>query len=225
MKRKKQKFLSEVEVNKLILYIKKQADRARRRGTSRAVIDELIVLLLLQTGLRPNELCNLKIKDLPISHNEKSIWIRNSKQKISREVMISEELMSLITRFVTVYIENKKPNDTLLKSERGNPFSYFSLYNKVRKIGIDSGIKELTPSILRQTYIIRLFKNEQDLRYVQQQAGYANCRTLHKYIIDNKSELTIICEACGKKIKKSQGKIIESGQFICNKCHKDFFCS
>ena len=96
MNQNSNKILSEIKINQLLLYTRNQADRARRRGTSRAVIDELIILLLLHAGLKPNELCNLKIKDLPVTHSENSIWICNSKQKISRKVKISEELVNLI---------------------------------------------------------------------------------------------------------------------------------
>jgi len=67
-----------------------------------------------------------------------------------------------------------------------------------------------------------LFNVEQDLRYVQQLAGYANYRALYKYIIDKKAESIQICEACGNKIIDGKGKRIESGQLICHKCQKYF---
>ena len=76
--------------------------------------------------------------------------------------------------------------------------------------------------MLRHTFIVNLFNKEQDLKYVQQQAGYASCRALHKYIIDNENESIDFCEACGNKILKNSGKRIESGQLICHKCQKYF---
>ena len=41
-----QKYLSEAEFRKLLSYVKGRADLARRKGASRAVVDELIILLL-----------------------------------------------------------------------------------------------------------------------------------------------------------------------------------
>ena len=222
MKGKGKKVLTEQEVNKLLLYVSSQADKARRKGTSRAIIDELLIHLLLYAGLRPNELCDLRIKDLPIIHNQNSIWIRNSKNDILRKIIIPEELINLTTRFVSLYIENNKPEDPLLQSERGNPFSYFSIYNKVHKIGIDAGIKGLSTSLLRQTYIVRLFNSEQDLRYVQQQTGYASCRALQKYITSNKSANRQVCEACENIIENGKGIRIDSGQLLCQNCYKYF---
>ena len=58
------KYLSDTQLRKLRRYVKDKADLARMRGGSRGVIDELIVELLVNTGLRATELCNLNIGDL-----------------------------------------------------------------------------------------------------------------------------------------------------------------
>ena len=52
-----------------------------------------------------------------------------------------------------------------------------SLYSKVKRIGEKAGIGRLCPRMLRHTYIIRLYKYEQDLRLVQKQVGHANRKT------------------------------------------------
>jgi integrase/recombinase XerD len=205
--------------------VKDRADTARKRGTSRAVIDELIVLLLLNTGLRTNELCGLKIKDLPVMHNEKTIWIRK-KNKITRKVEVPEDLIELLKRFVKLYRNGAKQNDLLLESERGNAFSYISLYSKIKRIGEASGIGKLSLAMLRLTYVKRLYDTEQDLRYVREQAGYASIRTtannIHIKKTRKKSKATQKCEACGVNINKGKGRKIDSGQLICSRCQKYF---
>jgi integrase len=70
------------------------------RGGSCGVIDELIIELLANTGLRASELCNLNIGDLPIKHGKDCIWVRDSKGKVSRVVDISEKLKKRLERFV-----------------------------------------------------------------------------------------------------------------------------
>ena len=217
----KQKILLDKEVQQLLLYIKNQADSARKRGTSRAIIDELIIFFLLKAGLRPDELCKLQIKDLPVIHGEQFIWIRNGKE-IIRKVLISKYFVELLSRFVALYRQKANQKDFLLQSERGNPISYMSLYNKVRRIGLLSGICNLSPAVLRHTYVMRLYDDEQDLRYVQEQAGYTNCRTLYKYVKDSSIQTTQRCEACRAEITQGDGKIIESGQLICRECQKYF---
>lgn len=219
-KRRKGKFLSDKEVQQLLFYAKKQADSARKRGTSRAVIDEIIIFLFLKAGLKPTELCKLQIKDLPVTRGENSIWIRNT-DKV-RKVSISSELAELLTRFVTLYRKKANQKDPLLQSERDTPIGYISLYIKLKRIGEQAGIGQLSPAVLRHTYIKHLYDTEQDLRYVQEQAGYANSRALYKLVTNGNIITSQKCDACGATIKKGSGKRIDSGQFLCNKCLKYF---
>jgi site-specific recombinase XerC len=243
--RKKLKCLLPTELQMLLSYVKSQADSARERGTMRAIVDELVVLLLTRAGLRANEISALKLEDLPTGHGENSLWIRNVKGKVLRKVDISEDFARLLTRFVRLYRKGAKKNDSLLETERGNPFGYMSLYSKVRRIGEQAGIGKLNPNILRYTYIVRLYEEVQDLRYVQEQTGYTSRRTLAKYLrkdsrknmsskkvdtkltkqgsVKQKSRLlgpAEICEACGTTT--AHGRRIESGQFICHECLKYF---
>jgi hypothetical protein len=119
-----------------------------------------------------------------------------------------------------------------------------NIYCKVRKIAEKSGIEKLSPITLRHTFIVQLFKTEQDLRYVQEQTGYNSLRTVamhvddHKVVIKrggsgsvkqtkvrykhNESKPMKMCEACGTKISINNGKRIDSGQFLCSKCLRYF---
>ena len=221
-KRKKRKFLTDEEFQILRDYIKNQADLARKKGASRAVIDELIINMLLIAGLKANELCSLQIRDTPAIHGENCICIRNENQQVIRKVSISPEFVSLISRFVAIYRKAAQQKDPLLQSERGNPISYFSLYCKIKKIETSSGISPLSPAILRHTYVMRLYNVEQDLRYVQDQAGYTNHRSIFPYINPDETikdlDVPQICEACSAQIQQGRGKRIESGQFLCQDC-------
>ena len=242
MKRNTQKYLSEAKFRKLLSYVKNQADIARRRGASRAVIDELIILLLARAGLRANELCALKIKDLPLKNGEDALWIRNQTGDIIRKVETTSDVSELLARFVRLYRNGASRSDYLLENERGNPFGYMNVYSKVRKIAEKCGIEKLSPITLRHTFIVQLFKTEQDLRYVQEQTGYNSLRTVATYVAGNKKKKATkrsssgsakqtrtkhkrkdskpmkICDACGTKIATKKGKRIDSGQFLCDEC-------
>jgi integrase len=239
-----QKYLSKAEFRKLLSYVKGRADLARRRGTSRAVVDELIILLLARAGLRPNEVCALKIEDLPKKNGEETLWIRNENGGILRKVEIATDIAEFLAKFVRFYRNAADRTDYLLISERGNPFGYMNIYSKVCKIAEKSGIGKLSPITLRHTFTARLFEKKQDLRYVREQTGYNSLRTIAMYVDDRKkdterdsnrylkqtkirqkrrdSEPMKICEACGTKIARNSGKRIESGQFLCNECLRYF---
>lgn len=178
---KKVRYLSDAELDKLLLYIREKADLARRRGAKRAVVDEVIFLLLLNTGLRPSELCSLKISDLITEHGRKTIMVRDAPGNVSRAIDVTGDMAEHLLRFVKLYRKNAEPGDTLLVSERGTKFGYMSLYNKVRRIGKSGKVGNLHPRVLRATYLVRLYNSKQDLWFVQQQAGHASPRTTAIY--------------------------------------------
>ena len=175
------RYLSDAELEKLLLYIREKADLARRRGTARAVTDEVIVLLLLNTGLRPSELCNLTIADLITEYGRSAIIARDASGNVSRTVDVTSDIAEHVRRFVKLYRKNAKPGDPILLSERGTRFGYMSLYNKVRRIGESAKVGNLHPGVLRATCLVRLYNSKQDLWFVQQQAGHASPRTTAIY--------------------------------------------
>jgi len=172
-----------------------------------------------------------------------ALWIRGKADDIVRKVSICEELADRLTRFVDLYRNGAQVRHFLLKSERGNSLGYMNLYNRLRRIRKETGIENLSPSILRRTYMIQLYEAEQDLKYVQEQTGYVNCNTIGKYVSGKNSEVGTgikdntelikktkakepdrdskpqkVCDACGKKIGPDGCKRIESGQLLCHEC-------
>lgn len=175
------KYLSDTQLKKLRQYVKDMADLARERGSVRAIIDELIVELLANAGLRASELCDLNIGDLPVSHGKPSIWVRDGKGKVTRTVDIPETLIKRLDRFVRLYRKRAKAKSPLLVSTNGKRMIYRTVYEKMKKLGRNSGIGKLHPHMLRHTYLTRLYNVEHDLRFVQDQAGHASPTTTAIY--------------------------------------------
>ncbi len=167
-----EKYLTEQQQRRLLAYVKAQADIARYRNTTRAIIDEMLVMVFLNTGLRANELCNLKLRDLPVTHDKKMIFVRAGKGKVVRVVEISERFCKKLEGFIGLYRKKAKPADYLFISERDTPLQYVSVYSKIVRIGKRAGIANLHPHALRHTYLTRLYNVGHDLRFVQDQAGH-----------------------------------------------------
>jgi len=179
------KYLSEAQLRRLRQYVKDMADLARQRGSSRAIIDELIVELLANTGLRASELVALDIRDLPVSHGKPAVWVRDGKGNVARVVDVPESLQKRLERFVRLYRKGAKPKSPLLVSTNGKRMIYRTVYGKCRKLGKQSGIGKLHPHMLRHTYLTQLYNIEHDLRFVQDQAGHASPTTTAIYAKTN----------------------------------------
>lgn len=179
------KYLSEAQLRRLRQYVKDMADLARQRGTMRGVIDEMVIELLVNTGLRASELCGLNLSDLPMSHGKDTVWVRDGKGKVARTVDIPESMNKRLERFVKLYRKDANPDEPLLVSSRGKRMIYRSIYEKIKKLGRQSGIGKLHPHMLRHTYGTRLYNVEQDLRFVQDQLGHASPTTTAIYAKTN----------------------------------------
>ena len=179
------KYLTESQLRRLRQYVKDKADLARLRGSQRGVIDELVVELLVNGGLRAQELCNLNIGDLPSSHGKPVLWIRDGKGKVSRSVDVPDGLGQRLDRFILNYRKGADPENPLLVSCKGGRVIYRSIYEKIKKLGKNSGLNHLHPHMLRHTYGTRLYNVEQDLRFVQDQLGHASPTTTAIYAKTN----------------------------------------
>lgn len=211
--------LSQAHMHKLLAHIRTRADQARLAGTTRAIVDELVVLTLLHAGLRPGELCALRIADTPAGHGKPELHVRPGPDTPGRVVHIPEETLHTFERFVRLHRVKARPKDLLLRSERGTPFSYMSLYSKVRRIGREAGVGKLHPAMLRQTFLVRLYESERDLRLVQEQAGHAQLKTTARHVRPRRS--TRKCDACGVMLTPRAGRTIDSGQLLCPSCLRE----
>jgi len=198
------KYLSEAQLQTLLQYVTNKADEARRKGTKRAIVDELIILLLVNTGLHASELCNLCIVDLPLEHGENAIWVRDAKGEVVKAVEIITKITECLERFVRLYRKEADPDEPLIINERGKRLTYMSLYSKVKNIGEKSKIGKLHPHMLRCTYLVRLCDSKKDLRFVQEQAGHANRKTTALYakmISDRERQVEAISNTDSSTVK------------------------
>lgn len=237
------KHLTGVQLNNLLQYVSNEADLARQTGATRAIVDELIIFLLINAGLKPAELCSLNIEDLPSSHGKNAVWVRDSKGAVTRAIDVSSSLTERVGKFVRLFRNNAEPGEPLLVNERGNRFTYRSLYSKVKNIGVNAGIGPLYPNMLRSTFIVRLYDDVKDLRWVQQQAGHQSPKSTAVYAgkTFNRKRKTkanpmpqkdahkpgqvklksFKCDGCGK-LMNEEGRKIDSGHILCYDCFKSF---
>jgi integrase len=214
--------LTEAETARLLAHTRREADHARLTGGSRRVVDELLLHLLIQTGLRPQELCALNIADTPAQHHCPAIRVCSGRRGRVREVPLSSETAQLVERFVAFHRQGAEAGDPLLLTERGSRFGYVSLYSKLRRIGREAGIEPLYPHMLRHAFITSLLEKERDIRLVRAHAGHANIKTTARYLrpaqVPAEIRSRVRCEACGTEVEAQSCIRIDSGQVVCAGC-------
>ena len=95
-------YLSVEQFAKVIRFVKAEADQARAKSPylCRAVINEMLLILMAETGLRASEICNLKLKNLPSYHGKPVIEVECGKGQKPRTVGVFEWFALKLTEYV-----------------------------------------------------------------------------------------------------------------------------
>ena len=176
------KIILEEELKKIFNYLIIQYENANTnflKGKSLRNILIFELLLLLSTGIRINELCNLKIENINIS--EKTILILG-KGKKERIIYIGNlDTFNVLVNYISTYRKNSLgylfvgQNDEECLREQS---VRFILKNICNKLNID---KKITPHMFRHTFATMLLDRDVDIRCIQSILGHSSITTTQIY--------------------------------------------
>ena len=151
--------------------------------------DRAIVMALLYTGMRVNELCNLDMSDLHL--DEQEILVRDTKTYHDRRVIISEKCVVAFQEYLkTLPNADRK---AVFMSQKGNRISRNRVYAMVKKYGRLAGItKNVTPHVLRHTLATNMITHGASVIEVKDQLGHQRLETTLQYVhlqVDQRKKL------------------------------------
>ena len=170
--------LSETEVEKLLTFVED-----RQNSTLR---NQLIVNLLLYTGLRVSELINIRLEDIDFLTNHLQVVGKGGKW---REIPLKSDVLVLLRS----YIQKERSasvfhqSEYLLLSQRAERLQRDAVRNWLTKISGDLGFK-LHPHKFRHTFCKMLTNRNVDLITVSKLAGHSNLNMTKKYINTTREE-------------------------------------
>jgi site-specific recombinase XerC len=180
------KYLKISDINKLKRACKKVRYLALGHDKSVAIRDWFMIEIGLNTGLRVEEMRELKCSDLNIQKGQASVSVRKGKGNKPRNVKISESFRHRCKRF----LEWKKrrgqgiePDSRLLTSNKGTQLSKRALQKAFKKCIKKAGLPEhYSIHALRHTYGTHLYiASNHNLRLVQEQLGHSSVRVTEVY--------------------------------------------
>lgn len=171
VKEKEIKAINDKQLTKLINYAMDNLDIKKR----------LIVLLLVATGIRRNELINIKINN--VDFDNKRIYLDYTKNKKARYIYINDYMITLINKL----IKNNKQKIYLFENKKGVQQHPNFITQTLLFIKHDLDFEVLSPHKLRHTYATYLLKNGANQEEVRRLLGHSDFRMTKRYIdyIDN----------------------------------------
>ena len=170
--------LEKNDVYKYLRYVKNTGNK----------LNIAIIVLLLNTGIRESELCNIELSDVTISDRKGVIIIRSGKGNKYREIPINVDARNALND----YILNARPSDAetekVFIGQRG-ALTRNGIYKIVNKMGIKAIGKNVYPHMLRHQCFTSMAKNpEIDLKTISSLAGHSSIELTMKYYINSSKQ-------------------------------------
>lgn len=143
------------------------------RGNAKSYV--MLTYVLYDTGVRPNELLNLKTDNVNIA--ERSIYLEKTKTGDPRFVFMSAP----VTKKLAEYLKDHENEYLFYNSLRDRQFTKDDLKSFWRRVKKATGIKKLNTYMFRHTYITDLVDLDVPIVVIQNQAGHTNYKTTMIY--------------------------------------------
>jgi integrase/recombinase XerD len=150
--------------------------------------DTVILMLLLRTGLRVNELVELRLDDVqfdyPGIHLVVGLSSRRGKESRpgeTRNIPLEGEARQALYDYLSVrpQIEGE---DHLFLSREGRPLSVRSVQRIVSVLGRSAGLEGVSPQALRRTYANHLLASTGNLALVAERLGQQDLAAAAQYV-------------------------------------------
>ena len=137
--------------------------------------DKLIIEIFYSTGVRREELINIKIDNILFS--EKMIKIHGKRNKERMIPMLPKLSSNLLN-----YIKNNKPKTYLFESKKSTKLSTSTIYRIINKYFrlISSKVK-VSPHVLRHTFATHMLNNGADINTIKEILGHSSLSSTQIY--------------------------------------------
>lgn len=178
--------LSKVEVRELLLACERTAvwDGEKRAGAttlrSTRVRDRAIVLVLLDTGIRASELCDLELRDVDVKTG--ALQVRHGKGDKGRTVYVGNLAREAVWKYVSKR-KDTRPDDPLFETSKRQALDRNALRKMLTTAGERAEIVEpVTPHRLRHTFAITYLRNGGDVYTLQRLLGHSSMDMVRRYL-------------------------------------------
>lgn len=139
--------------------------------------DRAVVVLLLNSGLRISELCDLSINDVELSDRKGKLIVRQGKGSKKREVPLNALAREALKDWMKVCVKS----DALFTGKRGDRLSPSGAYRRLTVLARRANIKDLSPHTLRHSFGKNLVDTGVGLERVAALLGHSNLNTTRIY--------------------------------------------
>lgn len=140
--------------------------------------DRAIIVLLLDTGLRVSELCDLLIRDYDPERG--SVYVRDGKNNKDRTVYAGDGAKKALWRYLLTR-RGAKGDEPLFATDSGRHIDRNNLRQTLQRIGKRAGVAGVTVHRFRHTFAITFLRNGGNMLALQELLGHEKLETVRIY--------------------------------------------
>lgn len=149
--------------------------------------DYALIVLTLDTGIRPSEACGIELKDLDLEHAELTVRPVIAKTRVQRLLPLSYQTVEILRKFIL--IRQTGWADYIFLSIDGNKFDTNAWEIRISKYSKEIKYK-FTPYDLRHTFAIMYLKNGGNVFALQKLLGHTDLTMTKRYVNFVQSDIT-----------------------------------
>lgn len=165
--------LSEGQIKELYNYKTSNDDLLNYRN-------QLMIRLILDSGLRLSELINLKLSNINVEENMLLVRGKGNKDRFSFYTNETKEMLIYYLENIRCKLLNEN-TDIIFLSKQGLPINKRTFEKMLLKIKLRDSSISLHPHLLRHTFATRLLEEGADLKMVQELLGHESLSTTQIY--------------------------------------------
>ena len=140
--------------------------------------NRMIILILLDTGIRASELCELRIHQVDVRNNRITVFGKGSKE---RTLPFSSRTGQAIWRYLATR-NDAAAGDFLVVSQLDRPFERDELRWTLTRIGNRAGVGGVNVHRFRHTFAITYLRNGGDPWSLQMMLGHSTMEMVKNYL-------------------------------------------
>ncbi|GAA5014423.1 tyrosine recombinase XerC [Acinetobacter puyangensis] len=162
--------------------------------------DKAMLELLYSSGLRLNELVNLKLSDIDWSQHLVRVKGKGNKTRI---IPFGQKAEQALHHWLSLRITKILDHDFIFISRAGQKISDRQVQNRIKQQAKRAGLSaDLHPHLLRHCFASHLLSNSGELRTVQEMLGHSNLTTTQVYTHLDFDHLAKIYDQAHPRAKK-----------------------
>ena len=137
--------------------------------------DKLIIELFYSTGIRRDELLNIKIINIDFDNHLIKIFGKRNKERII-------PMLPKLSKSILNYISKYSPVEYLFESKKSKKLSSSTIYRVINKYfrAVSSKVK-VSPHVLRHTFATHMLNNGADINTIKEILGHSSLSSTQIY--------------------------------------------